>query len=164
MPSIIHGCTTSPQKNLQLWPPVTSIILKPWPTTHIPKVCITRIHYTIAWVDGKGGEASTKLMKAQMFNMLQTWHSDLNLGQSQRERNKDKKERGGENEQLREGLKPTTWQMACHALTNWSSESLGTSVVEFGWPVRDPAKADTKLACLLERVWWVQGARRLGGV
>ena len=39
--------------------------------------------------------------------------------------------RGKESEWLREGLKPTTWQMACHALTNWATESPGNSVTEF---------------------------------
>ena len=34
-------------------------------------------------------------------------------------------------EWLMEGLEPTTWQMACHALTNWATESLGYSVTEF---------------------------------
>ena len=33
---------------------------------------------------------------------------------------------------LREGLQPMTWQMACHALTNWATKSLSNSVVEFG--------------------------------
>ena len=32
---------------------------------------------------------------------------------------------------LRGGLKPTTWQMACHALTNWATESLGNLAAEF---------------------------------
>ena len=41
-------------------------------------------------------------------------------------------EKGGKNWQtLREGFQPSTWQMACHALTNWAIESLGNSVAEF---------------------------------
>ena len=46
-------------------------------------------------------------------------------------RNKEK-ERGGENDSdSGKGVKPATWQMACHALTNWATESLGNSVAEF---------------------------------
>ena len=31
-------------------------------------------------------------------------------------------------EWLREGLEPANWQMACHALANWATESFGNSV------------------------------------
>ena len=42
-----------------------------------------------------------------------------------------------------------TWQMACHALTNWATKSPSNSVAEFEYlrlSARDPAEVDAKLA------------------
>ena len=78
------------------------------------------------------GVASAKheVHEGSDFNMLQTWQSDLNLSQNQWERKVREKE-GEKRQWLREGLEPVTWQMACHALTNWTNKSLGNSVTEF---------------------------------
>ena len=80
----------------------------------------TRVHdlqLSFLW-----GVASAKHeTQAQILDMLQTWQSDLSLSQSHWERKW---------QWLREGLEPTTWQMACHALTNWATESLSNSVAE----------------------------------
>ena len=77
---------------------------------------------------------NTQRMKAQILKLLQTWQSDLNLNQkSERKvRNKDEKRKRKQNWLwLREGLEPVTWQIGCHALANWATESLGKSVAEF---------------------------------
>ena len=65
------------------------------------------------------------------INMLQTWPSDLSLSQIRKKEIRRKKWGKRNWQWLREGLDSTTWQMACHALTNWATESLGNSVAEF---------------------------------
>ena len=40
--------------------------------------------------------------------------------------------------------------MACHALTNWATESFSNSVVGFEQAAKDPAEANTKLAGMFD--------------
>ena len=72
--------------------------------------------------------------QAQLFNMLQTWQSELNLLKVIENERWERKTSNKEEKKwqwLREGLEPATWQMACHALTNWATKSFGNSVVKF---------------------------------
>ena len=67
------------------------------------------------------------------------------------------------NDSDRAGLELTTWEMACHALTNWATYRVTQQlsgwvwVLKPAWAARDPAEADTKLACSMRRVWRAQG-------
>ena len=99
-----------------------------------------------------------------VINMLQTWQSDLSLSQKSERKKGIKRNKWGEKnwQWLRERLEPANWQMACHALTNWATEStqwLNSSTK--GWAARDPAEADTKLACSMGRVRRARSARRM---
>ena len=78
----------------------------------------------------RGVEASAKReAPAQILDMLQSWQTLAQVKVSEKEIKK--KKWGKRNWQwLREGLEPATWQMACHALTNWATESLSNSVAD----------------------------------
>ena len=54
------------------------------------------------------------------------------------------------------GLEPATWKMACQFSSQLSYRVIRLAEFEY---LRDPAEVDTKLACLMERVWRVQSAR-----
>ena len=71
---------------------------------------------------GEGGVCVASVTREAQADMLQTWQTLTQV----------RKKRGKRNWRwLREGLEPTTWQMAYHALTNWATESPGNSVAEF---------------------------------
>ena len=101
-----------------------------------------------------------------VINMLQSWQSDLNLGHSRREgkvRNKQKKERE-KWQRLREGVEPTTWQMACHVPANWAVKSFTNSVTEFEYlrlscQGSSQSRYCSHLACLMRRVRRVQSTK-----
>ena len=107
---------------------------------YITRICTIFFTHLLFLVLGVGGAASTKcLAQAQLLN----W----------KVRNEDIKDRGVKRQWLREGLKPETWQMACHSHSaiQWTNSSTK------GWATKDPAK----LACL---VGWVRRVQSTGSV
>ena len=102
---------------------------------------------------GEGGVASTKHeVQAQLLTCSRPDSQTLTWSKLRKVRNKEMKEKGKND---------MTWQMACHALT---TELLSHSATQ--WPssskgraAREPAKVDTKLACLMGRVRRARSAR-----
>ena len=97
---------------------ITSRVLPCWKTSRVTRPQLGR----------EGVVKAKREAQAQTLNTLQTWQSDLNLSQSQWERKvRNRQARKREKWQwLREELEPVTWHAACHALTNWATESMGS--------------------------------------
>ena len=95
--------------------------------------------------------------QAQILNMIQTWQSVLNLVKFKKEKWEIKtwKKEGRKWQWLRKGLKPMTSQMACHALTNWTTEFECLRLSR-----QHPAEADNKVACSMGRVQRAESLRR----
>ena len=105
--------------------------------------------------EGGGGVASTKRKaQAQILDMLQTWPSDLSPSQSHWERKSEKKVT------VTQARGPNP-QPACHALTNWATESLSISAGELEYLMLSFCIVKASGA---EKVWGSPAPHKIEGV